>query len=264
MTQLSLKNTAKQIASKLGVLEAVQRKRLSKKLKVKFEQDLQQFLKFHDQTERRFALNGEDLIPCLEDNTSYTWFDRHYIYHPAWAARLVKRISPAYHVDISSTLSFSSMLSAFLPVKFYDYRPAKLILDGLSSDKADLTKLHFESNSIQSLSCMHTVEHIGLGRYGDPLDYDGDLKAMKELSRVVAKGGNLLFVVPVGGEARIMFNAHRVYTKQMIVDSFPDLTLKEYALVSILNDDYGLILDPSEEVMSKERYGCGCFWFVKV
>jgi len=45
---------------------------------------------------------------------------------------------------------------------------------------------------------MNVVEHVGLGRYGEPLDPEGDIKAMRELRRVLAPGGSLLFVVPVG------------------------------------------------------------------
>ncbi|NDC42314.1 MAG: DUF268 domain-containing protein, partial [Chitinophagia bacterium] len=56
--------------------------------------------------------------------------------------------------------------------------------------------LPFESDSIPSLSCMHTIEHVGLGRYGDQLDPQGDLKAIAELKRVVQPGGDLLFVTP--------------------------------------------------------------------
>ena len=82
---------------------------------------------------------------------------------------------------------------------------------------ADLTQLHFESESIESLSCLHTVEHIGLGRYGDPIDYDGDLKAIRELKRVVVKGGSILFVVPVG-KPKIIFNAHRIYSYEQIIN----------------------------------------------
>lgn len=257
------KQTIKQLADKIGVLDDVQKQRVAKTQKANFRKNLEIFKRLQQEASPRFSLSENDLMPYLDDNTSYTWFDRHYIYHPAWAARVVKKIAPAFHIDISSTLSFSSMLSAFVPVKFYDYRPAKLYLDGLSSERADLCNLHFESNSIHSLSCMHTVEHVGLGRYGDPLDYNGDLKAMKELSRVVAPGGHLLFVVPVGGKARIQFNAHRIYTKQMVAESFPDMELKEFTMVSILNDENGLIVNPSEEVLNREQYGCGCFWFVK-
>lgn len=148
--------------------------------------------------DNRFSMYWKDRYPCLNDNSSTTPFDAHYIYHPAWAARVIAKTKPAVHVDVSSTLHFCSILSAFVPVKFYDYRPADLKLSNLSSGSANIVSLPFPSNSIESLSCMHTVEHIGLGRYGDPMDPEGDLKAIAELKRVLGVGGSLLFVVPRG------------------------------------------------------------------
>jgi SAM-dependent methyltransferase len=143
------------------------------------------------------------------DATEITPFDAHYIYHPAWAARILKDMAPAKHIDISGTLHFCSILSAFNPVEFYDFRTAPLHLSQLKCGSTDLIALHFSTGSVQSLSCMHTVEHVGLGRYGDPIDPDGDLKAIRELKRVLAPGGNLLFVVPVG-KPSVVFNAHRI------------------------------------------------------
>jgi len=107
----------------------------------------------------------------------------------------------------------------------------KLDLDNLISKQANLTSLPFENNSIESLSCMHTVEHIGLGRYGDKLDPNGDLKAIKELKRVLSVNGNLLFVVPIG-KPKIMFNAHRIYSYNQIINYFNELKLKEFSLVT--------------------------------
>jgi SAM-dependent methyltransferase len=118
-------------------------------------------------------------------------------------------MAPAKHIDISGTLPFFFILSAFMPVEFYDFRTAPLHLSQLKCGSTDLTALHFSTGSVQSLSCMHTVEHVGLGRYGDPIDPDGDLKAIRELKRVLAPGGNLLFVVPVG-KPSVVFNAHRI------------------------------------------------------
>jgi len=211
----------------------------------------------------RFKMGWSDRHVCLRDNTKTTSFDRHYIYHPAWAARILEKTKPNKHIDISSTLHFCSIVSAFIPVDFYDYRPAELFLKDLSTNHADLTNLHFEDNSIKSLSCMHTVEHIGLGRYGDPIDSEGDLKAIKELKRVLAKGGNLLFVVPVGAEAKVMFNAHRIYTFEQIQKYFEDLELVEFSLIPEKPEDGGLIKSPSEELLKKQNYACGCFWFKK-
>jgi hypothetical protein len=184
------------------------------------------------------------------------------VYHTAWAARKVKEIGAQVHVDISSSLYFSSIVSAFSPVEFYDYRPAKLNLSGLTSSTANLTRLHFDDNSIQSLSCMHTVEHIGLGRYGDPIQPEGDLVAAHELERTLAHGGSLIFVVPVG-EPKIQFNAHRIYSYEMVVAMFPKLTLKEFSLIPDNAIDKGMVYNATQSQSDKQEYGCGCFLFTK-
>jgi SAM-dependent methyltransferase len=224
--------------------------------------DFKKFKKLSNNTEKRFSIPWKNRHPCLYDNTSKTYFDRHYVYHTGWAARVLAQTKPEKHIDISSSLYFASIASAFVPFEFYDYRPAKLELSNLSSKHADLLKLPFESKSIKSLSCMHVVEHIGLGRYGDPLDPDGDLKSMAELKRILAPGGNLLFVVPVGKPV-VMFNAHRVYSYEQIVTSFPELTLKEFALIPNHEKAGEIIYSPPKEKVEKETYGCGCFWFTR-
>ncbi|HRD53697.1 MAG TPA: DUF268 domain-containing protein [Flavobacteriales bacterium] len=207
-------------------------------------------------------LRWEEVMPCFGDDTAGTSFDRHYVYHPAWAARIVREIAPEEHVDISSTLHFCSMLSAFMPVRFYDYRPADLQLSGLTSESADLLRLPFADGSIRSLSCMHTIEHIGLGRYGDPIDPTADRKAMAELQRVTAPGGHLLIVVPTGA-ARVVFNAHRIYSFAMIAGAFPGFELKEFALVPDDPAHGGLIRNATAHMADMQRYGCGCYWFIK-
>jgi len=228
----------------------------------RFGKEFQEFVSLSTGTTARFPVRWEDRLPCLNEKTVGTVFDRHYIYHPAWAARLVRQINPAEHVDISSTLHFCTLLSAFVPVRFYDYRPADLQLSNLASERADLTALPFESGSILSLSCMHTVEHIGLGRYGDPLDPDGDLKAINELKRVLAPGGSLLFVVPIG-KPKILFNGHRIYSYEQILRYFPGLELADFALVPDDPTAGGLLENASKELADAQSYGCGCFWFRK-
>jgi SAM-dependent methyltransferase len=208
----------------------------------------------------RFSTRWKDRIPCLADKTPVTGFDRHYIYHPAWAARILSQTRPGEHVDISSSLHFCTLVSAFIPVKFYDYRRADLQLSNLISQSADLLALPFADRSIRSLSCMHVVEHIGLGRYGDRIDPDGDLRAISELRRVLAVGGDLLFVVPIG-RPRIIFNAHRVYSYEQIISYFQELVLREFALIPDLPESGGLIAGADETFADKQDYGCGCFWF---
>jgi SAM-dependent methyltransferase len=223
-----------------------------------FKSDISDYQKLNNTG--RFPINNQDLLPCLNDKTKQTFFDTHYIYHPAWAARILKNINPNKHIDISSTLSFCSVISAFIPTEFYDYRPADIRLSNLVSTSADLTALPFIDNSIESLSCMHTIEHIGLGRYGDKLAPDGDLIAINELKRVLKKSGNLLIVTPVG-KPRLQFNAHRIYSYEMILSHFQGFKLKDFSLVT----DSGIFNSPSNSNdVENQSYGCGCFWFEKL
>lgn len=224
------------------------------------EPDYQAFRALLEQSGRQMPMDRDDVWPCMTDRVSETPFDRHYTYHPAWAARVLARTRPAKHVDIASTLSFSAILSAFIPVAFYDFRPAPLRLSNLDSGRADLSRLDFADGAIPSLSTMHVIEHIGLGRYGDPLDANGDLKAIEELVRVLAPDGNLLIAVPVGRQ-RIQFNAHRIYDHKAFRDYFAELDLVEFALIPDEAD--GLIYDPPDHLVNRQVYGCGCYWFRK-
>jgi SAM-dependent methyltransferase len=223
---------------------------------------LKDYFAFKKKTDNRFSLKFSNFYPQIKDKTIKTGFDRHYVYHTSWAARKVKKINPEKHIDISSSLYFSGIVSAFVPVDFYDYRPADLELSNLQSKEGDLMKLPFEDNSVTSLSCMHTIEHIGLGRYGDPMDPQGDLKAIKELKRVLAKNGDLLFVVPIGKEARIEFNAHRIYTYEQIIKYFEELKLVEFSLIP--EHSGAIIQNADPELTKNENYACGCFWFTKL
>lgn len=200
-------------------------------------------------------------ILCTEDRTAHTPFDRHYIYHSAWALRQLQRYKPREHVDVSSSLCFVALGSAVVPMHHLDYRPPTLMLDNLACVAGNLMALPFADNSVESLSCMHVIEHVGLARYGDPLDPSGDIKAAKELSRVLAPGGRLLFVSPVG-RTRVCFNGHRIYDFDVICSLFPHLHLAEWALIP---DDpsQGLIANATPEQFSQQQYACGCFAFRK-
>lgn len=208
----------------------------------------------------RFVCQWKDRYPCLADNITYTPFEPHYTYHPAWGARILAATRPEVHVDISSSLSFVTIVSAFIPIEFYDFRPAHLHLNNLTSKSVNILSLPFDSNSLPSISCMHVVEHIGLGRYGDPHDPQGDIKAMQELQRVVAPNGQLLFVVPVAGKSMIQYNAHRIYLYNDIVGQFPKMDLKSFSLIT---DDGKFLENADQNEVSNQKWGCGCFHFIK-
>jgi hypothetical protein len=76
-----------------------------------------------------------------------------------------------------------------------------------------------------------SVEHSGLGRYGDPLDPDGDLKSMKFLHGKLKPGALLFLSVPIGKD-QILWNAHRVYGRErlpLLIDGFK--IIETYGLI---------------------------------
>jgi SAM-dependent methyltransferase len=208
----------------------------------------------------RFTCYWKDRILVFGEDTKSTKFDAHYLYHTAWAARILQKNKPDLHIDISSDLRFVTLVSAFIPIDFYDYRPVNIPLSGLNSKHGDLMDLPFPDNSVSSISCMHVIEHIGLQRYGDPLDAKGDIRAINELIRVLKPGGQLFFVVPVGGTAQIRYNAHRIYTVDMVQSLFSSLIIKEFALITD-NNEY--IEHATTEQVSTQSYGCGCWLLTK-
>lgn len=234
--------------------------------RIEFKRDFDQFMKltsYSETSKNRFKVGWFNRWPIMNEKAITHDFDRHYVFFIAWAVRKVKKINPKLHIDMSSSLHFCTTLSAFIPVKFYDYRRVDLSLDNLETGAADLTDLKdFEDESVESISCMHVVEHIGLGRYGDPIDPDGDIKAINELKRVLAKNGNLLFVVPMG-QAEIRYNAHRLYSYSQIIEYFSDMKLVEFALIPDEEEQGQLITNASKEMADKQTYACGCFWFSK-
>ncbi len=165
--------------------------------------------------------------PCLFDNTSYTPVEPTYFFQDTWMAKHIYNLKPSNHYDVGSSVKTIGILSQFMPITLVDIRPVELKLEGLSFIKGSVLKLPFDDNTLETLSSLCVVEHIGLGRYGDLIDPFGSEKAIKELKRVLQVGGILFFSVPVDSENKIYFNAHRAFTRDYILELFNDFTIIE-------------------------------------
>ena len=200
-----------------------------------------------------------DIFPVLTDQTASTPFDTHYFYQDIWAFRRVLESRVNYHVDVGSLADFVGFLSSITNVIFVDIRPLRASLDGLESLAGSILSLPFKDDSVHSLSCLHVAEHIGLGRYGDPLDPDGTKKAIKELARVLAPSGALYLGIPIG-IPRVCFNAHRIHSSEQILKYCSGLELIEFSGI----DDHGVFRRKMDmRLLDKAEYACGLFWFSK-
>lgn len=181
----------------------------------------------HMPANRAFSLKTSDLYPRLFDDTGGTPIDPVYFYQDTWCAKKIFDDKPKRHYDIGSSAEFVGIVSQFTPTTMVDIRPLPVSLPELSFEKGSILNLPFKDGSLHSLSSICVIEHIGLGRYGDPLDQFGSEKAAKELIRVLARDGNLYISVPVDKNNVVYFNAHRAFTRRYVLELFEELTLEE-------------------------------------
>jgi len=194
------------------------------------------YLRFWRDYADYWKLQGEvpcalaDLEPQLGDWHATTPLT-YYFYQDVWAFHKIIQRKPDLHVDIGSTALLVGCLAALVKTISLDIRPLTAKVPGLLSVSGAITQLPFATGSIRSISSLCVVEHVGLGRYGDPLDPNGTLKACRDLTRVLAGGGDLYVSAPCG-RSYVAFNAHRSFQKTDFLSMFEDLSLVEFVLVN--------------------------------
>lgn len=202
-------------------------------------------------------LRLRDASPQLSDRLAASPYDAHYFQQAVWAAERIFANDPGEHVDVGSQLLYVGMLAARIPVVFVDIRPLELSIAKLRCIAGDVLALPFPDRSVTSLSSLHVLEHVGLGRYGDALNPHGTHEALAELRRVLAPAGSLFLSLPIG-RPRVCFNAHRIHDPRDVIAWMDGLELVEF---SAIDDDGLLQLGASLTDAATMRYGCGLFWF---
>lgn len=209
-----------------------------------------------------FPIKASELYPIYFDRFEEAGeIPKHYFFQDLWAAKKIRQSQVKVHYDIGSRLdSFISHCLVFCKVVMLDIRPLKAQVPGLSFIQADCMDMkNIKTGSIASISTLHAIEHFGLGRYGDPIDPNGYKKAIDEIKRITAKGGNIYFSTPIGRQ-RVQFNAHRIFNPLYIVKLFDDCEFIEFSAV---NDKNEFIEKTSPNKFTRAEYSCGLFHFRK-
>jgi SAM-dependent methyltransferase len=187
-----------------------------------------------------------------------------YFHQDLFVARKICEANPDKHVDIGSRIDgFVAHVAAFRKIEIFDIREQASTVKNIAFKQADLMELpKGMENYCDSISSLHAIEHFGLGRYGDPVDYNGHIKAIKNITAILKPHGTFYFSVPIGRQ-RIEFNAHRVFSVQYLWNLLKD----DYDLVSFSYVDVGG--DFHEDVPFSESigvdftkdymWGCGIF-----
>jgi hypothetical protein len=191
----------------------------------------------------------------------------HYFHQDLLISQYIFQDSPKKHLDIGSRIDgFVAHVAAFREIEVMDIRPLKQTAHAnIRFLQADLMRSQ-DLEKYDSISCLHAIEHFGLGRYGDEIDIDGHLKGIDNIIKILSANGILYISFPIGSSDKVYFNAHRVFHPKSIL-SYPTVE-KELRLINFsFVDDKGDIQIESniEDAVNLDlNYGCGIYSFRKI
>ncbi len=193
-----------------------------------------------------------ELMPCLHDkNTDSGNVRNEYFWQDLIVAKAIFKKNPHRHVDIGSRVDgFIAHVASFREIEVIDIRALPMTVPNVIVHQADLMSPEFNLNDCDSLSCLHALEHFGLGRYGDPIDPDGWKKGILTMSMMLSLGGRLYLGVPVGRE-RVVFNAHRIFSINTVLKFCSDTNLQLKELM-VIKPGEGML--PTKPIIETVRY----------
>lgn len=229
-----------------------------------FEEDKQLYTQLNKRS--NFQIEDSNDYPILKDKFNYAGMIGAYFWQDLWAAKLIYKNKPLEHYDIGSRLDgfIAHVLSLKIPVHIIDIRPFPTQIEGLDTIVGDATNLDvFADDSIESLSALCSLEHFGLGRYGDSIDPEACFKCFSSIQKKLKVGGHLYLSVPIGKE-RVEFNAHRIFYPTTIIECFKELKLLEFSCADSekIEKDVGFHKYDEEYIRGGTRFGL--FHFIKI
>lgn len=221
---------------------------------------------------RRGYAGKMKLMPCLHDRYDEGGTTKsEYFWQDLLVARAIHEANPIKHVDIGSRVDgFVAHLASFRECEVFDVRPISTKVPGVVFRQADLMNpaslLTTEGGGYcDSLSCLHAIEHFGLGRYGDPINPLGYQRGIANMAKLLQPGGSYYLSTPIG-EERVEFNANWVFDPRNIVSCAEAAGMKLQKLI-VITPANGPQASPIDDAaladLALQRYQLGLFIFTK-
>ena len=237
------------------------------------EFDLKEYSFFQDDRQKYNELNSRDtfrikenyLYPIIRDKYAVAGSIGNYFFQDLWAAKKIIKSGTKMHFDIGSRIDgfIAHLLAADIDVTMIDVREFPSKVERLHTILDDATTLHqIPDNSIRSMSALCSLEHFGLGRYGDPINPEGCFECFYNIQKKMKRGGELYISVPVGME-RVEFNAHRIFYASTIVENFSSLCLREFSCATEEKIEYNVDIHKYDYELCSRGNIYGLFHFIK-
>ena len=242
-------------SSLLGLIKDI----ISLKYYCRFRKDRKEWL-------RQGGMITENHV-CLRDYFSNAGVSKgHYFHQDLLVAKMIHNSKPKRHVDVGSRVDgFVAHVASFREIEVIDVRPIeKSIHQNIKFIQADFINPSKLSKT-DSLSCLHAIEHFGLGRYNDPIDINAHMKGISNLVSMLEKNGILYISFPIGKTDQVHFNSHRVFHPKSIFKNKNIKLQMELVRFDYVDDLGDLHLDTDiESILGKLNYGCGIYTLKKL
>lgn len=192
----------------------------------------------------------------------------HYFHQDLLVAKLIHDDAPKRHIDVGSRIDgFVAHVAAFRKIEILDVRPLNSTgHPNIEFRIADLMRLDPDLiNACDSISCLHAIEHFGLGRYGDEVNPQGHIAGFQNMVKMLKHGGKLYISFPIATQSAIVFNKHRIFSPYDIFAwPTPDCTLNllRFDYVDDAGDIHQNVDLNTENIIAK--YACGIYTFEKL
>lgn len=213
----------------------------------------------------RFDIQEKYMWPIIKDKYGNAGATGTYFWQDLWAAKKIIKSGIKRHFDIGSRLDgfIAHLLAADIDVTMIDVRKFPGEIEHLNTIVDDATSLHqIEDESIESISALCSLEHFGLGRYGDAVDPEACFKCFSNIQKKLKKGGRLYISLPIGME-RVEFNAHRIFYASTVVECFSSLELKEFSCTTDDKIERNVEIHKYDNDSHNGIYRFGLFYFEK-
>ena len=224
-------------------------------------------------TFRRGYAGKMNFKPCLHDRYEEGGaIKNEYFWQDLLVARAIHAAKPVKHVDIGSRVDgFVAHVASFRDIEVFDVRTISTKVPGVFFRKADLMDEDFlksiavDRGYCDSLSCLHAIEHFGLGRYSDPVNPQGYHHGISNMAQLLNPGGTFYLSTPIGRE-RVEFNANWVFDPRSIISCAVEagMTLQN---LTVITPNYGYqqsaFNDTTLANLTSQPYQLGLFIFTK-
>lgn len=228
-----------------------------------FEEDMKRYQERN--TRENFRINEDFLLPVISDKYAEAGSMGNYFWQDLWAAKLIFESGTETHFDIGSRIDgfIAHLLAMHISVTLIDVRKFPGEVENLHTVIGDASSLsQIEDGSIGSMSALCSLEHFGLGRYGDDVEPEACFRCFENIQKKLKPGAHLYISVPIGRE-RVEFNAHRIFYARTIVECFDQMKLLELSCTAANGIESHIELSKYDDDSRKGSLRFGLFHFIK-